>query len=163
MIVTTLYINFHNTIFIGKDVIYAEAQVIHNLQGQNIGHRGRDCMCNRCLSPLKLWVQTPLLQGVFDSTLREKVCQWLVTGRWFSQGTSVSSTNKADFHDITEILLNVALNTINQTINQDKILSYNTYLLLRRQNAYSDLHRNCNNQMIHTCYHSNHLYIDIHL
>jgi hypothetical protein len=54
MIVTTLYINFHNTIFIGKDVIYAEAQVIHNLQGQNIGHCGRDCMCNRCLSPLKL-------------------------------------------------------------------------------------------------------------
>ena len=29
-------------------------------------------------------------------------------------GTPVSSTNKADHHDITEILLRVALNTINQ-------------------------------------------------
>ena len=54
MIVTTLYINFRNGFFISKDVIYAESQVIHNLRGQNIGHRGRDCMCNRCLSPLKL-------------------------------------------------------------------------------------------------------------
>jgi len=34
---------------------------------------------------------------------------------WFSP---VSSTNKTDRHDITEILLNVALNTINQT-NED--------------------------------------------
>ena len=40
--------------------------------------------------------------------------QWLVTGRWFSSGTPVSSTNKTDSHDITEILLKVALNTINQ-------------------------------------------------
>jgi hypothetical protein len=30
-------------------------------------------------------------------------------------GTPVSSTNKNDSHDITEILLKVALNTINQT------------------------------------------------
>jgi S-ribosylhomocysteine lyase LuxS involved in autoinducer biosynthesis len=30
-------------------------------------------------------------------------------------GTLVSSTNKTDRHDITEILLKVALNTINQT------------------------------------------------
>jgi hypothetical protein len=36
-----------------------------------------------------------------------------VTGWWFSAGTPVSSTNKADRHDITEILLKVALNTIN--------------------------------------------------
>ena len=31
-----------------------------------------------------------------------------------STGTPVSSTNKSDHHDITEILLIVALNTINQ-------------------------------------------------
>jgi hypothetical protein len=30
-------------------------------------------------------------------------------------GTPVSSTNKTDRHDITEILLKVALNSINQT------------------------------------------------
>ena len=31
---------------------------------------------------------------------------------WFSQSTPVSSTNKTDRHDLTEILLEVALNTI---------------------------------------------------
>ena len=31
-------------------------------------------------------------------------CQWLATGQWFSPGTPVSSTNKTDCHDITEIL-----------------------------------------------------------
>jgi hypothetical protein len=34
--------------------------------------------------------------------------------QWFSPDTLVSSTNKTDRHDITEILLKVALNTINQ-------------------------------------------------
>ena len=37
-------------------------------------------------------------------------------GRWFSLGAPVSSTNKTDRHDITEILLKVALNTITLTI-----------------------------------------------
>ena len=37
--------------------------------------------------------------------LREKVCRWSVV-------TPVSSTNKTDLHDITEILLKMALNTI---------------------------------------------------
>ena len=44
-----------------------------------------------------------------------KVCQWLTTGRLFSPCPPVSSTNKTDHHDITEILLKVTLNTINQT------------------------------------------------
>jgi hypothetical protein len=36
------------------------------------------------------------------------VRQLLATGRWFSSGTPVSSTNKTDHHDITEISLEVA-------------------------------------------------------
>ena len=32
--------------------------------------------------------------------------------RWLSPGTHVSSTNKTDRHDLTEILLKWALNTI---------------------------------------------------
>ena len=36
----------------------------------------------------------------------------LAAGRWFSPGTPVSSTNKADSHDITEVVLKAALNTI---------------------------------------------------
>jgi hypothetical protein len=47
--------------------------------------------------------------------------------RWFSSdcvdgfipATLVSSTNKTDCHDITEILLKVVLNTINQTKPSD--------------------------------------------
>jgi len=40
-----------------------------------------------------------------------------VAGWWFSPGPPVSSTNKTDCHDITEILFKakVALNTIKQT------------------------------------------------
>jgi hypothetical protein len=34
---------------------------------------------------------------------------------WFSLGTPVSSTNKTDPYDITEILLKVALNSITLT------------------------------------------------
>jgi len=56
-----------------------------------------------------------------STTLCDKVCQWLATGRWFSPGPPVSSTNKTDRHDITEILLKVALNTI-QTNKQTNIL-----------------------------------------
>jgi hypothetical protein len=51
-------------------------------------------------------------RGVPDTTLCDKVCQWLATGLWFFRSTPVSSTNKTDRHDITEILLNVALSTI---------------------------------------------------
>jgi hypothetical protein len=49
-----------------------------------------------------------------------KVCQCLAAGRCFSPGTPVSSTNKTDRHDITEILLKVVLNNIThppKTIN----------------------------------------------
>jgi hypothetical protein len=64
-----------------------------------------------------LWVRISI--GARCTTLCDKVCQWLATGRWFSPGTPVSSTNKTDCHDITtEILLKVALNTIKQTLLQ---------------------------------------------
>jgi hypothetical protein len=47
------------------------------------------------------------LKNVFTGELYS--IQHYVIGRWFSPGTSVSSTNKSDSHDITEILLKVAL------------------------------------------------------
>ena len=50
-----------------------------------------------------LRVRTPLRRSVPDKH------------RWISPGTPVSSTNKADRHGIAEMLLKVALNTINQT------------------------------------------------
>jgi hypothetical protein len=48
----------------------------------------------------------------------DKAYQLLAHGRWFSPGIPASSTTKAGCHDIAEILLNVALNTKNQSINQ---------------------------------------------
>jgi hypothetical protein len=47
------------------------------------------------------------------SRTKEKVSCFQLP-RWFSPGPPVSSTNKTDHHDITEILLKVALNTIKQ-------------------------------------------------
>ena len=55
-------------------------------------------------------------QDVLDTTLCDKVCLLLAAGRWFSPGTPVSFTNKTDRHDITEILLQVTLNTITLTL-----------------------------------------------
>ena len=46
----------------------------------------------------------------------DTVYQLLAHGRWFSTGTPASSTTKTGRRDIAEILLKVALNTINQSI-----------------------------------------------
>jgi hypothetical protein len=46
--------------------------------------------------------------SALDTTLCDKVCQLLTTGRWFSEGNQVSSTNKTDRHNINKILLEVA-------------------------------------------------------
>ena len=78
-------------------------------------HRGRwiyNYLWNQCLSPLMLWVRISLITRCTDRTLCDKGWQWLATGRWFFLGPPVSSTNTIDCHDITEILLKVALNTI---------------------------------------------------
>ena len=69
-------------------------------------------LCNHCLSPLSYEFEPLPWRGAFDTTLCDKVSHWLTTGRWFSPCTPVSSTNRTDRHDITDILLKVALNTI---------------------------------------------------
>jgi hypothetical protein len=72
-----------------------------------------NCLCNQYLSTLTLSVRIPLM--VLNTTLCDKVCQWLVAGRWLSLGTLLSSTNKTNWHNVTEILLKVPLNTITLT------------------------------------------------
>ena len=78
-------------------------------------------MCNQFLSPLTLWVQIPFRRGVLYTTLCDKICQW------FSPGTPVSSTNKTDRHNIAEILLKVALNTINHNHMTRNGMGFFTY------------------------------------
>ena len=76
-------------------------------------------LCKQCLSPL---MRVRISIRARCTTLCDKVCQSLATGRWFSPGTPVSSTNKSDCHDIAVILLKlqkVALNIIKQTYKQN--------------------------------------------
>jgi hypothetical protein len=73
-----------------------------------------------------LWVRISIRARC--TTLCDKVCQWFATGRWFSLGPPVSTTNETDCHEITEILLKVALNTIKQT-NNTCIYQYKLFLL----------------------------------
>ena len=91
-------------------------------------------LCNQCISPLMLWVRISIRAR--STTLCDKVCQWLATGRWFSLGPPVSSTNKTDHHDITEILLKVALNTIKQTKNKNIII---IIIIISMTNSYYTL------------------------
>jgi len=75
-------------------------------------------LCNQCPLPPRLWVRISIRARC--TTLCDKVCKWLATGRCFSVGPPVSFTNKTDRHDITEILLKVTLNTIKQTTDGGK-------------------------------------------
>jgi hypothetical protein len=61
-------------------------------------------LCNLCLSPLKMWLRTPDHGEVY-----------LIQRYVVFSGYCGFSTNKNDRHDIIEILLKVALNTIDQT------------------------------------------------
>jgi hypothetical protein len=67
-------------------------------------------------------------RDVLDTTIYKNVCQWLVTDRWFSPGTPVSSTNKTDHHDIAEILWKMALSTI--TLSQYVTSHWQTFLYI---------------------------------
>ena len=77
-------------------------------------------LCNQCLSPLKLWVSNPTHGEVY--WIQHYVIKFVsdlpqVGGfLWVLR----FPPNKTDRHDITEILLKVVLNTINQPINHKK-------------------------------------------
>ena len=69
------------------------------------------------------WVRTGFCKLQIGCTrlaaTRDNIYQLLAHGQWFFPGTPASSTTKTGRHDVAEILLKVALNTINQkSINQ---------------------------------------------
>ena len=84
------------------------------------GHRCRDRMILGFTSTYAISVydhnncefEPRSLRGVLDTTICDKVCQWFKIDRSFSPGTPGSCVNKTDRHDITEMFLQVALNTI---------------------------------------------------
>ena len=67
---------------------------------------------NQSLSLLKFGFRIPFMTRCTWCNICNKVCQWLVTGRYFSPDTPVPSTNKTDDHDKTENLLKVVLSTL---------------------------------------------------
>jgi hypothetical protein len=66
----------------------------------------------RAYQPLTLWVNILLITRWTRCNIMLYSLAVLLTRLCFSPGTHVSSTNKTDRHDIAEILLTVALNTI---------------------------------------------------
>jgi hypothetical protein len=65
--------------------------------------------------PINLIRQNSCLPKTIRQVVSVSALTWFIKYiYWFSPCTPVSSTNKTDRHDITEILLKVALNTINQ-------------------------------------------------
>ena len=85
-----------------KYIILAMQMLIHTLhQREVLGHDKKDALESQ-----------PEVITIY---------QLLAHGRWFSPCTPASSTTKTGRHDIAEILLKVALTTINQ-LNQIKPL-----------------------------------------
>ena len=86
-------------------------------------------LCNECLSPLMSWVRISIRARC--TTLCDEVCQRRATGRWFSPCPPVSSINKTDRHDIMEILLKVALNTIKQNKKEKPNEKHREWYIIR--------------------------------
>jgi hypothetical protein len=64
---------------------------------------------NQCLSPLKLWVRTPLMARCTRYNIMWSILSVICDRSVIFLGTLVSYTNKTDRHDVAEMLLKVAL------------------------------------------------------
>jgi hypothetical protein len=108
------------------------------------GRRGRDRMvirftstiynylCNRCLEPLKLRVRS--WRGVLDTTLCNKVYQWLATSRWFFPGKWQDEISKEKHYVTCYILCNAAAFVRRTTSSTDLHLFLKRSLYLLRFN-----------------------------
>ena len=81
-------------------------------------------LCNQFPSPLMLWVRISIRARCTILCDKAVVCQWLATCRWVSPGPPVSSNNKTDRHDITEILLKVIVVRHHQTNKQTNTINH---------------------------------------
>jgi hypothetical protein len=118
---------FENSIGNMFDTIYIIFLIRFSLQQKppwsQIWQIKKKCLVTNVL--IKLRLQFVMKQMIFYLQL--------VTGRWFSPGTLLSSINKTNRHDITEILLKVALNTISLNVNllfAKFVLGWKAWMLL---------------------------------
>ena len=81
------------------------------------GRNGRDCMVVRFKATYTITTNLVSSNPTRARCTRYNIvwssCQWNAVGRWFYPCTPVYSNNKTDRHHIAELLLKVALNTIN--------------------------------------------------
>jgi hypothetical protein len=77
---------------------------LNNRESSSYGSWIYNYLCNKCLSPITLWVRIPFRGGVLDTTLHDKACQWLAAGPWFLQVLPVSFSNKTDRNEEQRII-----------------------------------------------------------
>jgi hypothetical protein len=88
-------------------VIIPLRNVFHSIIKYSKEHKTRDVLqpVDTCLRVCLMVHNTTFNYYIRCTTLCDNVCQWLATGQAFCPGPPLSSTNKTDRHDITEILL----------------------------------------------------------
>ena len=99
-----------NQLFIIEEQVRSRRDRDHMVASQII------YLCNQCLSPQKLWSSNPVNGEVYP--IQHYVIKFVSDLRQVGgfSGTPVSFTIKTDLHNITAILLKVALNTITLTL-----------------------------------------------
>jgi hypothetical protein len=110
--------------------------------------RSLDLTTHTSLSPIRRGFASSFVSYKKECTrlaaASDKVFQLLAQGRWFSPGTPASSTTKNCRHDITEILLKVALKR--QKSNQINL--FNQYFKNQSNNRYDNLENKFKNWLM---------------
>ena len=111
-------------------------------------------LCNRCLSPLKLWVRIPLRRDEIDTLLCDTILSVTFDRSVFFSCTPVSSTSKHHHRDITEILLkyyfvltSAIVHTIILIIVSYFLLNYKDLVLSVFVSCIVKVHRSCQSEI----------------
>ena len=106
--------------------------------------------------------ESHLWRGVLGTKLWDKVCQRLVAGPWFFLVAPMLSTNETERHDITGILLTIALSTIILTLNKcvvgEKIIKTNNVKNVFLNTKDLEINRSARYSNCHFCRHWYHHY-----
>ena len=96
-----------------KIVLYTQLSQLSHISLELLKHNIIAMCCHTMYLGKKFFfhIIAQTLRSWKNTTSTSRTCA-LAWGRWFYPCTRVSSINKTDYHDITEILFKVALNTI---------------------------------------------------
>jgi hypothetical protein len=107
---------------------------------------GRDCRDHMiagfittyviCLSPLTLRVWIPLRGVLLDTTLFDKVCQWLATGQWFSPNTPAAECDATNNQPGVRFRVVV----FSATFNNILVISWWSVLLVEATGVFGENH-----------------------